>query len=111
MECDGSDIVHQDIDAAELADRLVDDRMVMSRGTITEILNTLERRGLVRRSADAADRRMRSVMVTPEGRARLKALRPELHRAEKRLVQALSEAEQQQMLELVAALQAELSQE
>jgi DNA-binding MarR family transcriptional regulator len=86
-------------------------RMVMSRGTITEIVDTLERHGLVRRAVEGSDRRMRAVSVTAEGRSRLEAVRPELHRAERRLMQALSPAEQAQMLQFVAAVQAALPQE
>jgi DNA-binding MarR family transcriptional regulator len=88
---------------------IIAERMVMSRGTITEILDTLERR-LVRRLPHEGDRRMRPVEVTPEGIARLEAVRPEFHQAEQRLVRTLTKTQQRQMLQLVAALQADLPQ-
>jgi DNA-binding MarR family transcriptional regulator len=89
---------------------IIAERMVMSRGTITEILDTLERRRLVRRLPHEEDRRMRLVEVTPEGVARLEAVRPEFHQAEQRLVRTLTKTQQRQMLQLVAALQADLPQ-
>lgn len=91
-----------------LSPSTIAERMVMSRGTMTEIVDTLERHGLVRRLAQTGDRRRRLVEATSEGSERLAALRPALHQAERRLVRALSEEEQRQMLRFVAALQSDL---
>ena len=82
------------------------ERMIVSRPTMTGILATLERRGLVRRLPHGGDRRMSLVEVTPEGRSRLARLRPELHEAEQRWMGCLSEAEQRALLRTLAKLQA-----
>ena len=84
----------------------IDGRMVVSRPTMTGILATLERRGLVRRLPHGGDRRMSLVEATPEGRARVARLRPELHQAERRWMACLSEAEQRALLRTLAKLQA-----
>ena len=70
------------------------ERMVRGAGIITELLASLEKRGLVRRVPSAADRRMRLVEITPEALARLERLLPEFHRAETRLVRGLIEGQQ-----------------
>lgn len=80
----------------------------MSRGTITELIDTLKRRRFVRRLPHATDGRMRVVTMTAEGAARVAAARAELRREERRLVRALTPDQQQQMLQFVAARQADL---
>jgi DNA-binding MarR family transcriptional regulator len=91
-----------------LAPSTIAARMIVSRGTMTGILDSLERRGLVRRARHGSDGRMRLVEVTAEGSARAQRVLPRLHEAEKRWLDWLSEREQRQLLRLVAALQAHL---
>jgi DNA-binding MarR family transcriptional regulator len=83
-------------------------RMVLTRGTVTGILDSLERRGLLRRMRHGADGRMRLVAITPEGISRARQVRVELHQAEKRLLGGLTPAQQRQLLRLVAVLQTRL---
>ncbi len=90
---------------------VIAERMVISRGTTTELLDTLERRGLIRRSPHGEDRRMRVVELTPEGLTRLQSLLPELHRLEKRWMEALTDSHKRELLRLLAALQAHLSEQ
>jgi DNA-binding MarR family transcriptional regulator len=85
------------------------ERMVISRGTMTGIVASLERRGLVRRLAHSTDGRMRLVEVTPAGVERALAARAELHREEKRLLDCLTPAQQRQLLRTVARIQANLT--
>lgn len=54
---------------------------------------------------------MRSVVVTPEGKARLETLRPKLRRGERGSLRALSRSEQLQKLQLVATIQSDLPDE
>lgn len=44
----------------------------VSRGTVSSVLNTLERDGLVRRHRQSADRRVVTVVITDKGRRRVK---------------------------------------
>jgi DNA-binding MarR family transcriptional regulator len=81
------------------------ERMIITRGTVTSILDSLERRGLIRRRQHAADRRMRLVEITPEGAARVEALLPDLHAAERRWMACLTPDQQRLLLHLVALLQ------
>jgi DNA-binding MarR family transcriptional regulator len=81
-------------------------RMVLARPTVTGILRSLERRGLVRRLPHPQDGRMQLVAGTAEGHARLDRVLPELHAIEKRWMNCLSEAEQQALLAILARLQA-----
>jgi DNA-binding MarR family transcriptional regulator len=80
-------------------------RMMVTRGTLTGILDTLERGGLVRRSAHGDDGRRRLVTMTRRGRRRVEELRPHLHRAERHLVGELSNDERATLLDLLARMQ------
>lgn len=82
------------------------ERMILSRGTVTGILDTLERRRLVRRSPHLDDGRMRSVAITARGAAMVLDILPRLHDAEARWMAALTAAQQRDLLRLIAAVQA-----
>ena len=87
---------------------VIAERMVLSRGTMTSILDSLERRGLIRRVRHERDRRMRRVIVTDEGARRALAVLPELHAAEQRWLACLTPNQQRMLLRLVAILEAHL---
>lgn len=87
------------------------ERMIVSRGTMTGILDSLERRGLIRRARHGADGRMRLVGVTPEGSARALRVLPRLHEAETRWLGSLATSQQRQLLRLVTLLQPHLPRE
>jgi DNA-binding MarR family transcriptional regulator len=82
------------------------ERMIITRGTVTSILHSLERHGLIRRRSHAADGRMRLVELTSEGASCAEALLPELHAAEQRWMACLTEDQQRTLLHLIALLQA-----
>ena len=82
------------------------ERMIVSRPTMTGVLGTLERRGLVRRLPHGKDHRMALIEITSEGRSRVERLRPELHQAEKRWMACLTEGEQRALLSMLAKLEA-----
>lgn len=84
---------------------VIADRMVVSRATVTGLVDSLERRGLVERRGDRRDGRMRVVALTRRGKGVTERLLPELHRFERDLLAALTEGEQRQLLRLVAKLQ------
>jgi DNA-binding MarR family transcriptional regulator len=81
-------------------------RMVVSRPTMTGIIRSLGQRGLIRTEPHPTDHRMQLVEITARGRDCVERLRPELHLAEKRWMDCLTPDEQEQLLRLIARLQA-----
>jgi hypothetical protein len=75
------------------------------RGTLTGILDTLERNGYTQRTQHARDGRMRWVRLTPKGHAVVDALRPRIHRAERRLVTGLNRTEQGVLIDMLGRMQ------
>lgn len=90
---------------APLQPSQISERMMVTRGTLTGILDTLERSGLVRRDAHGGDGRRRLVSMTRHGRRRVDELRPRMHRAERHLVVGLSAVEQVTLVDLLARMQ------
>lgn len=77
--------------------------MHISTATMTSVLDTLERKGYVQRQPDAADRRRVLVDMTPDARAVLDQLLPELQQRITATLRALDD----EMLEgLLGALEA-----
>jgi len=74
--------------------------------TIGGVIDRLERRGLMQRSASADDRRVRLLSVTPDGQALLRAIAPRMLAAQARILQPLPAADRarfMQMLDLLVA--------
>ena len=69
------------------------ERLIVTRATVTGLLDSLERRGYVRRSANPADRRGLIVELTPSGRVVVQQLRTIIHRHEKELMSGFTDAE------------------
>jgi DNA-binding MarR family transcriptional regulator len=69
------------------------ERLIVTRATVTGLLDSLERRGFVKRSANPADRRSLMVEITPDGLAVVQALRSLVHRHEQSWMSSFSEAE------------------
>lgn len=74
--------------------------MHITSGSITSLLDTLERQGLVRRSSHADDRRKILVQITAEGHHLLDEALPAIQIVARRLLGDLSEAERTQLLDL-----------
>jgi DNA-binding MarR family transcriptional regulator len=83
----------------------ISDRLMVTRGTLTGILDTLERNGYTQRTQHAQDGRMRWVRLTPKGQAVVDTLRPRIHQAERRLVIALKPTEQKMLIDMLARMQ------
>jgi DNA-binding MarR family transcriptional regulator len=69
------------------------DRLQVTRATVTGVVDSLERRGFVRRSPHPADRRSLFVEITPEGLTVLKELRTIVHHHERAWMAVLSPQE------------------
>lgn len=79
-----------------LVGRLAEE-LVMDRTTLTRNLRPLERHGLIRLEP-GHDRRSRMVVLTPAGRAALRAARPPWRRAQDRMVEDLGRREWAELL-------------
>jgi len=85
---------------AELADRTG-----VTRATMTGLVDTLERDGLVTRAPDAQDRRMMAVCLTEKGRTVLHEILPGHFQRMAALMQALSESERKTLVRLLHKIQ------
>ena len=85
---------------AELADAAG-----VSRATMTGLIDTLERDGLVTREPDTVDRRMMLVRLTAKGRALLEAILPDHFKRMAWLMSPLSEFERQTLVQLLNKIQ------
>ncbi len=81
---------------AELAER-----SHVTRATMTGLIDTLERDGLVRRQADLTDRRQMSVSLTTKGHGLLDAILPKHFRRMATLMAPLNEQERQTLVQLL----------
>lgn len=73
----------------------------VTRATMTGLVDTLERDGLVKREPDPDDRRMMSVTLTPKGQALLEAILPPHFKRMAALMNPLTEAERKTLVDLL----------
>ncbi len=83
----------------------------VTRATITGLVDTLERDGLVARSPHVEDRRMRSVSLTPRGSALLRRILPEHFRRMAWLMATLDEQERVTLVRLLGKVLQRASEE
>ena len=81
------------------------DRLIVTRATVTGVVDSLEQRGLVRRSPNPADRRSVLVEITPPGLTVVQDLRVLVHRNERDWMHVLSDAELETYVELLHRIQ------
>ena len=84
-------------------------RLIITRATVTGLVDSLERRGYVQRRSHPSDRRMTLVEITKKGYRVANAFRPIVHQHQKEWLQILSEQEQQQLIDALHRLQAALA--
>ena len=85
---------------AELADAAG-----VTRATMTGLIDTLERDGLVKREPDPDDRRMMSVLLTPKGEKFLNEFLPGHFKLISELMAPLSESERKTLVKLLVKIQ------
>jgi DNA-binding MarR family transcriptional regulator len=88
-------------DFGPLAQHELADRLAINRSHLVGYLDDIERRGLVRRERDPADRRRQRVALTPSGRAQLRRLHEVALRSQAEFLQVLSESERRTLLALL----------
>ena len=79
-------------------------RVAFDAATIGSVIGRLEKKGWLRRQADAADRRRRLLWLTAEGERAALAMIPSVGQVQQRLLQGLDHAERQQLLALLDKL-------
>ena len=91
-----------------LAPHQIGDRRLVTRGTVTGLLDTLEKQGLVKRTPHPDDRRMLLIELTGKGRGLLKEVCSELFPAQAEMISALSERQKDTLVALLGKLQTHL---
>jgi DNA-binding MarR family transcriptional regulator len=87
----------------------ISDRLIVSRATVTGVLDTLVKRGLVRREPHPTDRRMVLVHLTKSGARMADKVRDTVHRGEAEWMRSLNEHERAQLTELLGKIQRNLA--
>ena len=90
--------VHQQ---PEIDQRTLGRQIGFDTSTIGEVVDRLERRGLLRRSVSPTDRRLRLLGTTPAGEALLRQVVPGMLRAQQRMLEPLDAADRQRFLEML----------
>ena len=76
----------------------------VTRATMTGLIDTLERDGLVNREPDPTDRRMMSVTLTSKGRALMQQILPQHFQRMAALMKPLNEAERKTLVDLLVKI-------
>ena len=85
---------------------MIVERLLITTGSVTSLLDSLEKRGLIRRLPHPHDRRKLLIDVTPAAQAIIDDLLPSLHAREREVISAaLSIKEQRQLLRLISKVQ------
>ena len=92
-----------------LSPTAIAERLIVTTASVTSLLDTLERRGLVERRPDPTDRRRLLVLITDEGTALVDQFLPEVVALETAALAGLSETQRAQLLELLGAVDDGLS--
>ena len=86
------------------------DQMILTRATVTGILDSLERRKYVTRAPHPTDRRRLLVTITDKGREAVPGMRQIIHRHQRDWFDVLTEEERQTLLGLVERVQDRVAQ-
>ena len=85
------------------------ERLIISRASVTSLIDSLERRGYVRRLPHTTDRRMLLIELTDTGRQVALDFRLLVHRHQKAWLAVLTRQEQIQLIDALHRLQATLT--
>jgi DNA-binding MarR family transcriptional regulator len=81
------------------------ERLIVTRSTVTGVVDSLERRGYVRRTPNPTDRRSLLVELTPDGRRVVQEARALIHRNEKSWMSPLSDDDLRAYIDLLHRVQ------
>ncbi|MCX6057222.1 MAG: MarR family transcriptional regulator [Chloroflexi bacterium] len=85
------------------------ERLIISRASVTSLLDSLERRGYVRRAPHSTDRRMLLIELTDTGRQAAHDFRLLVHQNQKGWLAVLNEQEQTELIDTLHRIQTALS--
>ncbi len=91
--------LHPGVDATRLGALVAFDR-----STIGDVLDRMEHKGWLQRSASPDDRRIKLVALSPAGRTLLREVRPAVRRVQQRLLAPLTSADRDSFVRLLAQL-------
>jgi len=89
-----------------LSPTVIAQRLIVTTASVTSLLDTLERRGLVVRQHDPRDRRGLLVELTGDGRALVGEFLPQVVALQTAVMAALSEPQRRQLVKLLASVRA-----
>lgn len=92
-----------------LSPTAIAERLIVTTASVTSLLDTLERRGLVERRPDPTDRRRLLIMITQDGKAIVDQFLPEVVALQTAALATLTEAQRRQLVELLATVGANLT--
>jgi DNA-binding MarR family transcriptional regulator len=87
-----------------LDQRTLAGRVALDTSTVAGVVDRLEARALLQRHASATDRRVRQLLLTPEGEALRAQVEPAMRRAQQRILAPLPRAERAEFLRLLRVL-------
>ena len=93
-----------DGDGGSLSPTTIADRLIITTASMTSLLDTLQRRGLVQRTPDLKDRRRVVVTITTEGRTVIRRLLPEMLSLQDEVAAALSPDDRAELVRLLSTL-------
>lgn len=91
-----------------LAPHVIAERLLLTSGSVTSLLDTLERRGLVRRAAHPDDRRKLLIDITDDARGLVDRMLPIVHATAAEIVGAVDEPAREALLRALAEISAHL---
>ena len=92
-------------DPQPLRPSVIAERMMVTRATMTGVLDSLESRKLARRLPNSGDGRGRDVRLTAAGRRVVERLVPQMHDFERDLMGALPDTDLDELLRMIGTLQ------
>jgi DNA-binding MarR family transcriptional regulator len=84
---------------------LIADRLIISRASVTSLIDSLEKHGYVKRQPHQSDRRMLLIELTNSGREVADQFRPIVHQHQKLWLNVLTNQEQEQLIQTLHRLQ------
>lgn len=91
-----------------LSPHVLGERLLVTRGTVTGLLDTLQRQGLVKRVPHPDDRRMLLIELTDKGREVLRTTWPANFPARTEMLSVLTDDEKETLVRLLGKLEAHL---
>jgi len=91
-----------------LPPKVIAERLLQTSGSITSLLDTLERHGLVRREPHPDDRRRLLVDITEDARHLVDRMLPIVHASSVELLEGVNEAAREQLIHALARMRANI---